>query len=294
MLTPPSREHDVVDVSQHMWKVFSDAYLRCKSILYSGETPVVLGGDRSCSIPGSTRPWDTVSLISRPLESSGVELMPTFTQCTPPPQKTSREWQWPLFCGHTLPLLNVGSPLDPSQFAHVGVRAIDTAERQRLSEYAVPSIDSVANLTAWAYRFDRIHISVDVDCLDPVQLPSVNTPVPGGMRAHELVSLLTHVAPQVLSVDVVGYNPRESHGGGTGTGVLFSVCRVLTSPPASAASAVSYMSSCTRSFLKTTWHNSYCPIEPVTLLVGSFERQQPLHLFASRCMATQHVACQGT
>ena len=40
-----------------------------------------------------------------------------------------------VLCGHTLPFLTFGEPLDTNQFAYYGIRDIDTLEFQRLQDY---------------------------------------------------------------------------------------------------------------------------------------------------------------
>ena len=55
----------------------------------------------------------------------------------------------------------------------------------------------------------RIHVSLDMDSLDPAETPGVGTPVPGGLtyrEAHLLMEIITDCAC-VGSVDVVEINP---------------------------------------------------------------------------------------
>ncbi|MDH3676134.1 MAG: arginase family protein, partial [Anaerolineae bacterium] len=55
----------------------------------------------------------------------------------------------------------------------------------------------------------RIHVSLDMDSLDPAEAPGVGTPVPGGLtyrEAHLLMEIIADCAC-VGSIDVVEINP---------------------------------------------------------------------------------------
>ncbi len=56
---------------------------------------------------------------------------------------------------------------------------------------------------------ERIHVSLDMDGLDPSEAPGVGTPVPGGLtyrEAHLLMEILGD-SGRVRSLDVVEINP---------------------------------------------------------------------------------------
>jgi arginase len=55
----------------------------------------------------------------------------------------------------------------------------------------------------------RIHLSVDMDALDPVEAPGVGTPVPGGLsyrESHLLMEILAD-SGKLASMDLVEINP---------------------------------------------------------------------------------------
>jgi arginase len=56
---------------------------------------------------------------------------------------------------------------------------------------------------------DRLHVSLDMDCLDPTEAPGVGTPVPGGLTYREAQLLMEMLADtkRIGSVDVVEVNP---------------------------------------------------------------------------------------
>ncbi len=57
----------------------------------------------------------------------------------------------------------------------------------------------------------NVYVSVDLDVLDPSEMPAVGTPEPGGMRWLELLSLLRQVAEQrrIVGFDICELAPNE-------------------------------------------------------------------------------------
>ena len=55
----------------------------------------------------------------------------------------------------------------------------------------------------------RVHVSLDMDSLDPREAPGVGTPVPGGLSYREAHLLMEIIADSVRvgSIDVVEINP---------------------------------------------------------------------------------------
>jgi arginase len=112
--------------------------------------------------------------------------------------------------------------------AIVGLRSVDREERKLLSEagvnvhtmkdvdaYGVASVvrDALQNLS----HLDRVHLSFDLDVVDPEVAPGVGTPVRGGLTYREahLVMELINEAAVVTSLDVVEINPILDSRNGT-------------------------------------------------------------------------------
>jgi arginase family enzyme len=70
-----------------------------------------------------------------------------------------------------------------------------------------------------------VHLSVDLDVLDPERWPGVSTPVHGGMTAADLVAAARAVAEgaTISSMDVVELTPPEDRANETAE-VAISVC----------------------------------------------------------------------
>jgi arginase len=120
-------------------------------------------------------------------------------------------------------LVNVGYPgakVEPANIVQIGIRDVDAEEGRRLARsgikvFTMRHVDELG-MAAVArqaldhlHDVDRIHVSLDMDGLDPSEAPGVGTPVPGGLtyrEAHLLMEILGD-SGKVGSLDVVEINP---------------------------------------------------------------------------------------
>lgn len=76
-----------------------------------------------------------------------------------------------------------------------------------------------------------VHISFDIDGLDPKLCPGTGTPVPGGFEYHEVTYLLSALASsgkKIISFDLNEVSPDESDwNGNVGARMLFHLCGIL-------------------------------------------------------------------
>jgi len=107
------------------------------------------------------------------------------------------------------------------QVCMIGLRSVDAAERAALEADKVDLVDMrvidehgikaplVAFLNRVAATGGHLHVSLDVDFLDPRVAPAVGTTVPGGATEREahLVMELLHDSGLVTSLDIVELNP---------------------------------------------------------------------------------------
>lgn len=113
-----------------------------------------------------------------------------------------------------------GPTLAPQDVVMVGVRDLDAQERQRLREsgvtvYTMRDIDErgIGAVTREALERlehrERLHVSLDMDSLDPQAAPGVGTPSPGGLSWREAQLLMELVADteRCTSLDIVEINP---------------------------------------------------------------------------------------
>jgi arginase len=120
-------------------------------------------------------------------------------------------------------------PVKPENVCLLGLRSVDPPERAAIAASAMTSHDmravderGIAPLIAGFLDKVRatngvLHVSFDVDFLDPGIAPGVGTTVPGGatFREAHLVMEMLHDAGCVMSLDVVELNPFLDERGRT-------------------------------------------------------------------------------
>ena len=120
-------------------------------------------------------------------------------------------------------------PVRPENICMMGLRSVDPPERAALREAGVAvhdmrAIDEhglVRPLRAFLDRVaragGRLHVSLDVDFLDPTIAPAVGTTVPGGatFREAHLIMEIVHDSGLARSLDLVELNPFLDERGRT-------------------------------------------------------------------------------
>jgi arginase len=185
-----------------------------------GSFPLVLGGDHSVALgtlgglarasgPGGVLWLDAHGDLNRPetSPSGNVHGMPLAAALALAGAEFESE-------AYTLPAV------EPQRVALVGVRALDAGERDLLAElealvFTMSDIDRMGVQAAMGEALEHVsgdgfvHLSLDMDVLDPEVAPGVGTPVRGGLSYREahLAMELTAEAGIVGSLEVVEVNP---------------------------------------------------------------------------------------
>ena len=121
------------------------------------------------------------------------------------------------------------APLPPQNICLYGIRSVDPAEHAALLTHDIAIHDMrvldergiIAPLREFLTRVraagGMLHVSLDVDFLDPSIAPAVGTTVPGGttFREAHLVMELLHDSDLVTSLDLVELNPFLDERGRT-------------------------------------------------------------------------------
>lgn len=119
--------------------------------------------------------------------------------------------------------------VDPANICFMGIRSVDPAEHARISEHGMEVHDMraldetgvLAPLRAFLERVraanGRLHVSFDVDFLDPGIAPAVGTTVPGGATFREAHLIMETLCDSGLvgSLDLVELNPFLDERGRT-------------------------------------------------------------------------------
>jgi arginase len=213
-------------------RVCEEVSERAAAIVSEGMFPIFLGGDHSIAI-------GTVSGIARSAsgERTGVIWVDAHADFnTPATSPSGNIHGMPLatLTGRGHPdLVGIGSPgasVRTEDVVIIGLRSVDVEEKRLLREagvrvYTMKDIDAygAARVVRSAIKgltdVDRVHVSLDLDVVDPEVAPGVGTPVRGGLtyrEAHLLMELVNE-AGIVSSLDVVEVNPILDVKNGTAT-----------------------------------------------------------------------------
>ncbi len=197
-----------------------------------GAMPIFLGGDHSLSagtVPGIAR---RAAALGRPLFVLWLDAHPDVhtldTTASGHLHGVPMAYALGLagFEGH-FPALQV--KVEPTRVCMMGLRSVDPAERLALRQAGVQVHDmrdidehGIAALlrpflAQVAAAGGMLHVSLDVDFLDPGIAPAVGTTVPGGatFREAHLVMEMLHDSGLVTSLDLVELNPFLDERGRT-------------------------------------------------------------------------------
>jgi arginase len=125
--------------------------------------------------------------------------------------------------GHSdlINLYGFAPKLKPENCAIIAARSIDIAERVNIKKlnpavYTMSDIDKLGIhriisrvLKQFKEKVDHIHVSFDVDSIDPNLAPGVGTPVPGGLNYREAHLLMESIAECgcMSSLEIAEVNP---------------------------------------------------------------------------------------
>jgi arginase len=191
-------------------------------VVTQGKFPLVLGGDHSIAI-------GTLAGISDRYENLGVIWYDAHadlnTDTTSPSGNIhGMPLAVSLGLGHD-ELVNIrgfAPKVKPENIVIIGARSIDPGERELVKErgikvYTMHEIDRIG-MTAVvedaihylkSRKVDGVHLSLDLDGLDPLYTPGVGTPVPGGItyRESHLAMEMLEESGLITSAEFVEVNP---------------------------------------------------------------------------------------
>lgn len=222
-LFAPNPEEHVAEGSDRRMKAVSavchDVYQRACQYVAEGDFAIFLGGDHSISI-------GTIAAAAQ-AGSVGVIWIDAHGDFNTPetsPSGNIHGMPMAALVGkgdkHLVDVGYAGAKLHPSQIVQIGVRDLDERERVEIAKsginvFTMRNIDEMGMATVARKALDQLgdlnglHISLDMDSLDPDEAPGVGTPVPGGLtyrEAHLLMEILGD-SRRVRSFDIVEINP---------------------------------------------------------------------------------------
>jgi arginase len=192
--------------------------------LSCGRLPILLGGDHSLSI-------GSIAAVARHCRDTGKSLRvlwldahTDFNTRELSPSGSLHGMPLSSLCGFGPPeLVSLGGArpaLEPRWVRQVGVRSVDAGERefvhaQELDVFDMRCIDEVGIRKAMELALGdmdedcHLHVSFDVDFLDPEIAPGVGTTVPGGLSYREAQLCMEMIADtgRMASLDIMELNP---------------------------------------------------------------------------------------
>ena len=200
-------------------KVCHAACLAGGKAIEKGRVPIFLGGDHSIAI-------GTIAgvTLQEPVGVIWIDAHGDFNTEESSPSKNIHGMSLAILLGHGYPeLVTIGGPqatLQPEDVVMIGVRDLDSGERQRLREsgmtvYTMRDIDErgmgaiASDAMAKLRHRKRLHVSLDIDALDPQASPGAGTLAPGGLTYREAQLLMEIIADsrRLGSLDIVEINP---------------------------------------------------------------------------------------
>lgn len=189
-------------------------------VVQKGNYPVVIGGDHSIAM-------GTISGIAKHYENLGVIWYDAhgdlnIDETSPSGNIHGMPLRALIGDGHE-DLVNIGGYKNKVKIENIvliGMRDLDEGEKAYIKEvgiktYTMADIDRlgigtvIAETLAYLDKCDGIHLSLDVDALDPVETPGTGTTVPGGItyrESHFALELLND-SEKITSFEIVEVNP---------------------------------------------------------------------------------------
>ncbi|HEY2036616.1 MAG TPA: arginase, partial [Steroidobacteraceae bacterium] len=192
--------------------------------LGAGRLPILLGGDHSLGMGSISAVARHCRAVGKKLRVLWLDAHADFNTGELSPSGNLHGMPLACLCGfgprELVELGGSGPSLHPQWIRQIGVRSIDEGEKRFLHELAIEVFDmryidemgmrqTMEQALSGLDRDTHLHVSFDVDFLDPDIAPGVGTVVPGGPTYREAQLCMEMIADTRLvgSLDVVELNP---------------------------------------------------------------------------------------
>lgn len=192
--------------------------------LTAGRMPIVLGGDHCLGVGSITAVARHCRATGRKLRVLWLDAHADFNTSTVTPSGNVHGMPVACLCGlgpEALVRLGGDAPaLRPDEIRQIGIRSVDPEEKRLVKDhgldiYDMRYIDEVGMKRAIEEALEdldddtHLHVSFDVDFLDPSIAPGVGTTVPGGPNYREAQLVMEMIADtgRLASLDIVELNP---------------------------------------------------------------------------------------
>ena len=224
---PSNPDLPAVNGFRHMHEVVAwnrSVHAAVYAELQDGRLPIMLGGDHCLAI-------GSISAVARHCRASGRRLRvlwfdahADFNTAIMTPSGNIHGMPGAFLCGYgPSPLTEIGGhvpALLPQDIRQIGIRSVDDGEKRFLAEIGIEVFDmryvdevgmreTMEQALAGVGSETHLHVSLDVDFLDPEIAPGVGTTVRGGPTYREAQLCMEMIADtgRLRSLDIVELNP---------------------------------------------------------------------------------------
>lgn len=199
----------IINANNHLRSVFGDGFLKVSNSLDINNFPLCIGGDHTIALSSIFAANEHCLYNKNSLGVLWFDAHADFNTMRTSPSYNLHGMPVSILCGHDLFSLSYGNFLEPSQFAFYGLRDLDSLEFERFQEHNMLLLDNEKQLDEWIEKFDCLHLSFDMDCLDPNDFGGVNTKVKNGPSLENINKMLDKIrmSNKLISMDIVEYNP---------------------------------------------------------------------------------------
>jgi arginase len=201
--------------------------------LREGRLPVLLGGDHCLGVGSITAVANHCRATGRKLRVLWLDAHADFNTSDVTPSGNVHGMPVACLCGlGPRPLTHLGGDapaLAAADIRQIGIRSVDPGEKKLVKEYGLDVydmryIDEVGMKRAMEEALEgvdddtHVHVSFDVDFLDPGIAPGVGTTIPGGPTYREAQLVMEMIADtgRMRSLDIVELNPAFDDHNRTG------------------------------------------------------------------------------
>lgn len=237
-----SKSKTAIDNVHYLYEVVQFSTLLKQSILQSyqnNHTALVIGGDHSIAIGSLSATLQTDSNAAVIWFDAHTDIN---TEATSPSHNAHGMPLAAMLHLCTSNLSKVASiPIKSTNIFYIGVRSIDYGERQIIQQYGIHTytIQDIRNrgmqhiLQEINYHIQQqhiktLHLSFDIDSIDPTIAPATGVPVPNGITLQQL-DIFCKWLPldNIRVIDFVEYNPLLDDNNTTGEFCCQTICKIL-------------------------------------------------------------------
>ena len=218
---------------------------RVEKICTDGEFPLILGGDHSIALGSIAGAAAFAKKSNKKLGVLYVDAHGDFNTPETSPTGNIHGQCLAASAGLGLPeLTNLyfdGQKVNPKNICFVGVRDLDAGEKKLMKKAGV-TVFTMSDIERQGFaaivkqitvffktHADYIHVSFDMDVLDPMFAPGTGIPLPGGLTNREALLLMEEMSAtkRVMSAEIVEVNPILDVRNQTGALAVSLAARLL-------------------------------------------------------------------